>query len=91
MATSIEQHVIWFHISTQRPAANEAYCCMVICLPVYVAHTVNGIECQDNFRTVESGRIFTDFIACQQCDEVTAWHVIHDHVQLGRQSVEFLE
>jgi hypothetical protein len=59
---------------------------VVICLPVYITHTMNGIECQDNFSTVESGRIFTDFITCEQRDEVTARHVVHNHVQLERQA-----
>ena len=52
-----------------------------------VTHAVNGVQCENDLRTVESRRVFVDIVTRDQRDQIAARHVIHDHVQLGERTI----
>lgn len=51
--------------------------------PVDEAHGVDAIQCQHHLGSVEASPLLRDIVVAHQVDQVTAWHVLHDHVEVA--------
>lgn len=47
------------------------------------AHGVDAIQRQHHLGGVEAGPLLGDIVVAHQVDQVSAWHVLHDHVEVA--------
>ena len=51
-------------------------------IPMNETHRMNTIQCQNYFSNVKFCPFFRNIIIAHKIDQITTWHIIHDHVKV---------